>query len=50
MFFHEAIQQNFVYSEGVFIGYPEGCRTTEFSFQNDFMISCLLTSYIFNII
>ena len=50
MFFHEAIQQNLIINEGAFIGYPEGGRLIEFSFQNDFMIACLLTSYIYNII
>ena len=38
MFFHVAIQQNFVNNEGALIRYPEGGLLTEFSFQNDFMI------------
>ena len=38
MFFHVAIQQNFVNNEGALIWYPEGSCLTEFSFQNDFMI------------
>ena len=44
MIFHVVIQQNFVKNEGVFIRYPEGGRLIEFSFQSDFMISCLLTN------
>ena len=39
MFFHVAIQQNFINKVGAFIWYPEGGRLTEFSFQNDFMVS-----------
>ena len=38
MFFHVAIQQNFINKVGAYIWYPEGGRLTELSFQNDFMI------------
>ena len=39
MFFYVAIQQNFVNNQGALIRYPEGGSFTDFSFQNDFMIS-----------